>query len=243
VTAKKPVKPTAHAKPAKAKTTVRKAKASKKASKTVSSKAKASAAAKHEAHVKHLEHLAHLAHIGQPVAFGIGDHLPVCAFEAVAASLRLAGARVHGDDVGELWHLLGEPEAVPVGEALAAAALFGLAGFRPGVVKQAGELAAVGHAAVDQLLQEHVLGHLADDIPEFVHGGQAAEYFHPVDAAQLEPPVDFLCGPVHVHGLILSVDVPGPHAVLATADGWWSWGELYDPWPCRVTGAWAVSWS
>lgn len=42
---------------------------------------------------------------------------------------------------------------------------------------------------------------------------------------------------------ILHVDVPGPHAVLATADGWWSWGELYSPWPCRVSEAWAVSWS
>jgi len=47
-------------------------------------------------------------------------------------------------------------------------------------------------------------------------------------------------------GLILQVELPGPHAVLATPDGWWSWGELHDPaqWPDAVVEeAWAVSWS
>ena len=44
--------------------------------------------------------------------------------------------------------------------------------------------------------------------------------------------------------LILGVDLPGPHAVLATADGWWSWGELYCP--CEfpdavIEEAWAVN--
>ena len=44
--------------------------------------------------------------------------------------------------------------------------------------------------------------------------------------------------------LILGVDLPGPHAVLATADGWWSWGELWCP--CEfpdavIEEAWAVS--
>jgi hypothetical protein len=29
--------------------------------------------------------------------------------------------------------------------------------------------------------------------------------------------------------LILGIDLPGPHAVLATPDGWWSWGELHSP--------------
>jgi hypothetical protein len=47
--------------------------------------------------------------------------------------------------------------------------------------------------------------------------------------------------------LILGVDLPGPHAVLATPDGWWSWGELYCPW-CEwpdavIEEAWAVSWA
>jgi hypothetical protein len=46
------------------------------------------------------------------------------------------------------------------------------------------------------------------------------------------------------HGLILGVDLPGPHAVLATPDGWHSWGELYDPagFPDAVVEeAWAVT--
>ncbi len=42
--------------------------------------------------------------------------------------------------------------------------------------------------------------------------------------------------------VLLGVDRPGPHAVLATPDGWWSWGELYSPWPARIEEAWVVSW-
>ena len=45
--------------------------------------------------------------------------------------------------------------------------------------------------------------------------------------------------------LILGLELPGPHAVLATPDGWWSWGELHDPaeWPDAVVeSAWAVAW-
>jgi hypothetical protein len=216
VTARKPVKPTKHAKPAKAKTTVKKARTSKKAAKKVSSKASAAQTAQRKAalavaHKKHEEHLAHMAHIGQPVSLAIGDWLPVCAFEAVAQSLRLAGARVHDDDVAGLWHLLGEPEATSVGDALAAAALFGLAGYRPAF---AGCGLTTGPS----------------------RGGR-------LRAALIRP---FALAPRHQAAAsftILAVDRPGPHAVLATADGWWSWGELYDPWPCRVSEAWAVSWA
>lgn len=42
--------------------------------------------------------------------------------------------------------------------------------------------------------------------------------------------------------LILGISIPGPHAVLATADGWWSWGELYDPWTDDIDEAWEVTW-
>jgi hypothetical protein len=47
-------------------------------------------------------------------------------------------------------------------------------------------------------------------------------------------------------GLILGVDLPGPHTVLATPEGWWSWGELFCPW-CEfpdvvVEEAWEVTW-
>lgn len=46
--------------------------------------------------------------------------------------------------------------------------------------------------------------------------------------------------------LILGLDLPGPHAVLATPQGWWSWGELWCP--CEfpdavIEEAWAVSWA
>ena len=47
------------------------------------------------------------------------------------------------------------------------------------------------------------------------------------------------------HPLILGLELPeGPHAVLATGDGWWSWGDLYDPaeFPGAVIDeAWAVT--
>lgn len=46
--------------------------------------------------------------------------------------------------------------------------------------------------------------------------------------------------------LILGVDLPGPHAVLATPEGWWSWGGLWCP--CEFPGAvieeaWAIEWA
>jgi hypothetical protein len=48
------------------------------------------------------------------------------------------------------------------------------------------------------------------------------------------------------HGLILGVDLPGPHAVFVAPDGtWWSWGEPFNPedWPgLAVDEAWAVTW-
>ena len=48
-------------------------------------------------------------------------------------------------------------------------------------------------------------------------------------------------------GLILGVELPGQHTVLATPEGWWSWGELWCPW-CEfgdvvVDEAWAVTWA
>ncbi len=47
-------------------------------------------------------------------------------------------------------------------------------------------------------------------------------------------------------GLIVGVDLPGPHTVLATPEGWWSWGELFCPW-CEwpdavIEEAWEVTW-
>jgi hypothetical protein len=199
------------------------ARKSSKASKAKSSKL--TAAQKHAAHVKHEQHVAHEEHltaIGKAPKVTLaraGDHLPVCAFEALAMSLRLAGQFVHDDDVAGLWDLAGaDSGGASVAAALDAARLHGLAGFRPQSHRLTG-IPEVGAFAQDLLALPAV-----DD--------EAAPPGHVDDILS----ADF-------HGLILGVDRPGPHAVLATADGWWSWGELHDPWPCSVTGAWAVSWS
>ena len=162
-------------------------------------------------------------HHAKAVGFAIGDLLPVCGFEAVAMSARLAGARVDDDDVAELWELCGAAEATTIEDALAAAARFGLAACHPG------EFAALVPADGVIFADQVAAGHDA-----FRDGaGHGADV-----AVGDENPTGSL-----VHGLILSIDVPGPHAVLATRDGWWSWGELHDPWPCRIEEAWAVSWS
>ena len=180
----------------------------------------------HEEHLAHEAHEAHLAHEGKvhavakpakpkkPAkarALAVGDALPVCSFEALAMSLRLAGQRVSDDDVAELWWLAGAAEGgAAVGEALGAAVRFGLAGCRPVVPLERVNPGALGD----------VFAHLLEVPPD-----------HDVQK---------------VHGLILGLELPGPHAVLATADGWWSWGELHDPaeWPDAVAEeAWAVRWS
>lgn len=46
--------------------------------------------------------------------------------------------------------------------------------------------------------------------------------------------------------VILGLNLPSPHAVLATPDGWWSWGGLFSP--CEfpdaiIEEAWSVSWA
>lgn len=198
-------KPKKAAAPAKARATTTKAKT---ATKKTTTKAKsAKPAAKHavpDAHQLHLKHLAHLKAEGK-AGFAVGDLLPVCSSQALAQSLRLAGQRVSDDEVLELHYRAGgsADEMVSVGEALAAAALFGLAGVKP-----------VSAAAIP------------------------VNTLHPDGLA-----LGRSCLVLDRAALILHVDVPGPHAVLATRDGWWSWGELYSPWPARVSEAWAVSWS
>lgn len=244
-TAAKGAKPAKPAAAKKKKTVPRK---SSKAGKHVSSKASAAASAKHQAHVKHEHHLheEHLAHEAHLAAIGkkslaAGDALPVCAFEALAMSLRLAGQFVHDDDVAHLWWLAGaDPLGAAPSAALGAARLHGLAGFRP----QAHRLVCVPE-----------VGTFAQDLLALPSGNEEAAALGHLD--------DLFAGDGGLHGLnlqlsgrkvgtkasgsnsalILGIDAPGPHCVLATADGWWSWGELYSPWPCRVDQAWAVSWS
>ena len=134
-------------------------------------------------------------------------------------SLRLAGQPVSADEVAWLWELAdGAAAGATVAAALDAARLNGLAGFRP----QAHRLSGVPE-----------VGAFAQDL-------RALPVVH-VEAAPFGHLDDFLAG--DAHALILGVDVPGPHCVLATPAGWWSWGKLHDPWPCRVEEAWAVAWT
>lgn len=203
-------------KPVKKTTVTRK---SSKAAKTTSSKL--TAAQKHTAHVKHEQHLAHEVHltaIGKAPKVALaraGEHLPVCAFEAIAMSLRLAGQRVHEDEVAELWWLAGaDPDGASVTDALAAAARFGLKGLLP---------VAAECPPDDPALP-------SGQLPRHVEGVNLREAGH-------------LVGDGAFHALILGIAAPFPHAVLATEDGWWSWGELYSPWPSVTDEAWAVSWS
>ena len=274
---------------------------------------KHAATAKHKAHEEHLAHEAHEAHlahegkvhaVAKPAkpkkpakarSLAVGDALPVCSFEALAMSLRLAGQFVHDDEVAALWLLAGAP---PLGASLAAALdaanLHGLAGFRPQRTRlrlegphapdrfplPVGQQVAAGVGPVDDLLAGdfHGLGQRGQRVIEagdlaaagavrLKVGGSGARIVRDLadvtDRAALAPAEDreprIVVGGAsdvlggyrrpsgaEVHALILGLELPGPHAVLATADGWWSWGELHDPaeWPDAVAEeAWAVSWS
>ena len=73
-------------------------------------------------------------------SLSLGEGVACCSAEALAASLRLAGAPVSDDDVLELhWRAGGdEDEGVSILAALEAAAEFGLAGYRPAQIKVPG---------------------------------------------------------------------------------------------------------
>lgn len=209
-------KPASHAKPAKAK----KQKAKKARSKAGASKKHVPTTAhqKHAAHEAHLKHEAHVA-AGKARGLSLAEGVACCSAEALAASLRLAGGTVSDDDVLELhWRARGtEDEGVSILAALEAASVFGLTGYRP-------------------VFAERPL----DDLP--LPFGQLLGHVKDVDLGE----VDHGLGEGLIHGLILGVELPGPHAVLAEPGRWWSWGERYDPsaFPDAVIEeAWAVSWS
>ena len=206
---------------AKHKTTTAKHTATKKHTETAKQKAARSAAAKKAAATRKKDKVttkaktATHATASKAVGYAVGDLLPACAFEAAAQSLRLAGQFVHDDEVAWLWELAGSPPlGASVPAALNTARLHGLAGFRPRFQRL-----VTGVGTADQLA-----------LPFAEHESVAAGPFEDLFAGDL-------------HGLILAVDRPGPHAVLATDRGWWSWGELYSPWGAAVDEAWAVSWS
>lgn len=87
-------------------------------------------------------------------------------------------------------------------------------------------------------------------VTQFGLAGVRPRWRHP--ASLRDHGVDFFARPFcwrlpsgrsdEVVSTILGVDWPGPHAVLATPDGWWSWGKLWTPWTTAVSEAWEVSW-
>ena len=207
-------------------------------------------AASHAAH-KVTTKAKHATH-AKARGFAVGDLLPVCAFEAIAMSLRLAGQFVHDDDVAHLWWLAGaDPDGATVGDALAAAARFGLAGASMPHAVECLAKPIRGEGAGQRRYDLDSRDHLPAGEREFgVFGADGLDVAPFAVEAQAFPPVEreaVLHRAVSEasdrgHALILGVDVPGPHCVLATPDGWWSWGELHDPWPARIEEAWAVRW-
>jgi hypothetical protein len=182
----------------------------------------------HQLHMQHMQHLG-LVHVkAKPAAhakaraLSPGD-VACCGAEALAASLRLAGVSVTGADVLALHRLAGADDetGAPLPVLLEAAAEFGLAGCRPAWLGIPLAAAQDVFEMADGVLDELVDAGEGLAAVGAVHGGKGT-------------------------GLILGVDLPGPHAVLATPDCWRSWGDTWCP--CEfpdaaVEEAWAVSWS
>jgi hypothetical protein len=171
------------------------------------------------AHQKHLAHLAHLAHIGK--------------LKHVAKPAPKKRGLALGDAV-----------ACCAAEALAASLrLSGLS------VSDADVLALHRLSGADDEAGGTILAAL-EAASEFTMAG-----YRPVFEEVMPPdrlrrllhavPEPNLSSRVTGAGLVLGVDLPGPHTVLATPDGWWSWGELHCP--CEfpdavIEEAWAVTW-
>lgn len=146
------------------------------------------------------------------------DGIACCGTEALAMSLRLQGLPVTEADVLGLHRLAGADDAAgaPLAVLLEAAAEFRLAGRRPAWEELDG--ASYGWAPAGEL--------------GYTTGLRGSH--HPADHLG------------HPGALILGVDLPGSHTVLATPDGWWSWGELRCP--CEfpdavIEEAWAIAWA
>jgi hypothetical protein len=161
----------------------------------------------------------------------LGDMVACCAAEALAASLLLSsGLRASDADVLELF--LATPghddDGASILATLEAAAEHGLAGTRPAWRELGGlvpdERGAERYEQDDCDVEEDraerveiVVG--ADHFPESLHASQR-------------------------NGLILGVDLPGPHTVTVDAGGQWlTWGEVLPPFPGAVIEeAWAIIW-
>lgn len=162
----------------------------------------------------------------KPRQFTPDGDVALCSARAVAESLRLAlGVAVADEDVLELyWRTADDADAgASILATLEAAAEFGLTGVRPGGVGAWRRLVLKPQPSCHPPYAE---AHITQLWPASTFRGPA-----------LIPD----SGPLPVQ-VILGVNLPAPHAVLATPDGWWSWGELHEPWTGEIEEAWAVSW-
>lgn len=209
----------------------------------------------HKHHKAHKHHHVAKKHKGQVHrGLALGDAVACCAAEALAAPLRLSGIPVSNADVLALHRLSGadDERGGPILAALEAASEFGLGGMRPVSVDLVGDLderrsdvaRILGCEVVDArltLMPEQLDNGTVDvtGAPEVAQLGRVDSRL--VSAQELG---DALLG--HGGSLILGVDLPGPHTVLATPEGWWSWGELHCPWcdfpDAVIEEAWEVSW-
>lgn len=186
-----------------------------------------------QARIRSLRHQLHLARRPlkpapkpkkphKPRGLALGEAVPCCAAEALAASLRLAGWPVGDADVLALHEAAGGTAdvAVSILAVLEAASASGLAGVRPRWFRPLEPGWDAGGRGDER--RRHL-----------VEGGQGRPDQLPGDS-----------GPVH--GLILGLELPGAHAVtLAPGGSWLSWGDTYDPadWPDAVIEeVWEVVW-
>lgn len=191
------------------------------------------------------------AKTGQARGLALAEGVACCPAEALAVSLRLAGAAVGDDDTEALfWLAGGDPETgAPIVAVLEASAESGLAGYRPvnwtawpRVIRR---YSVFHQAAPDEALNLGNCELLGDAFGHQRFDDTGARAFPP-EERQVDYVVVGDVGAFHGISVILGVDLPGPHAVTVDERGrWWSWGRPYDPasFPDAVIEeAWAVTW-
>jgi hypothetical protein len=158
------------------------------------------------------------------------DDVACCSALALATSLRLAGRTVGADDVMALYELTAADDdaGATILATLEAAAEHGLGNLRPTGFR---ELAGVGAQSRLVLKPRPAAETQTRQLTARPLGMQLSASAGP------QPPAS--------PALILGLDLPGPHAVLAVGDTWWSWGR---PWHrsafphAVIEETWAVTW-
>jgi hypothetical protein len=146
----------------------------------------------------------------------LGEGVACCAAEALAASLRLSGFSVTDADVLALyWRTAGDPDEGATIWATLEAAA------RYGVAGYA--VASFRPAGLEEVMPHGTPDSTSAELRlPGVHGTR-----------------------VNRAGLILGLDLPGPHAVLDTGSEWITWGETWPAWAfpgAAIEEAWTVKW-